>query len=128
MEPNIDYVFNIVNFTKSDSLFNYGMRPVLYSVIENGGIRPNQLYLTAQKEKQKQKDGKCGWYRYGKNVKYIKSKVQREGVVKSYYILSFTINWKNANDTIYLAHSFPYTCTRIRETMKHLINENNKLS
>lgn len=35
MIQNRDYTFNVVNFTKSDSLFNYGMAPVVYSLTEN---------------------------------------------------------------------------------------------
>jgi hypothetical protein len=27
-----EYTFNVVNFTKNDSLFNYGMTPVIYSM------------------------------------------------------------------------------------------------
>jgi hypothetical protein len=29
-----EYTFNVVNFTKSDSLFNYGMEPAVYSLID----------------------------------------------------------------------------------------------
>jgi hypothetical protein len=43
MQQNIDYIFNIVNFTKSDSLFNYGMKPVIYSNSQNCGINPNDF-------------------------------------------------------------------------------------
>lgn len=32
MQANREYNFRIVNFTKKDSLFNYGMRPVGYSM------------------------------------------------------------------------------------------------
>ena len=28
---NKQYTFNVVNFTKNDSLFNYGMTPAVYS-------------------------------------------------------------------------------------------------
>ena len=35
MIPNNDYCFNVVNFTKSDSLYNYGMAPAVYSMAEN---------------------------------------------------------------------------------------------
>lgn len=31
MTQNQDYTFNVVNFTKSDSLFNYGMAPAIFS-------------------------------------------------------------------------------------------------
>ena len=30
--PGKNYTFSIVNFTKSDSLFNYGMAPAVYSL------------------------------------------------------------------------------------------------
>lgn len=38
MKISKDYTFNVVNFTKSDSLFNYGMAPAVYSLAENKGI------------------------------------------------------------------------------------------
>jgi hypothetical protein len=36
--PDRDYTFSVVNFTKSDSLFNYGMAPAVYSMAENKSI------------------------------------------------------------------------------------------
>ena len=33
-----EYTLNVVNFTKSDSLFNYGMAPAVYSLAENKGV------------------------------------------------------------------------------------------
>jgi hypothetical protein len=38
MKIGKDYTLNVVNFTKSDSLFNYGMAPTVYSLAENKGI------------------------------------------------------------------------------------------
>lgn len=38
MAPDKDYTFNIINFTKSDSLFNYGMAPAIYSMAENKNV------------------------------------------------------------------------------------------
>lgn len=38
MIPDRDYTFSVVNFTKSDSLFNYGMAPAVYSMAENKNI------------------------------------------------------------------------------------------
>lgn len=43
----VEYTFNVVNFTKNDSLFNYGMTPVAFSEI--GAKRSN-----------------LGWYRIGR--------------------------------------------------------------
>ena len=34
MRSDLTYRFSIVNFSKPDSLYNYGMKPVLYSEIE----------------------------------------------------------------------------------------------
>jgi hypothetical protein len=31
LTPNVEYTFNVVNFTKNDSLFNYGMSPAMFS-------------------------------------------------------------------------------------------------
>lgn len=33
MQAAVEYTFNVVNFTKSDSLFNYGMAPAIYSKV-----------------------------------------------------------------------------------------------
>lgn len=35
LKPGRIYTFSVVNYTKSDSLFNYGMKPVVYSLQEN---------------------------------------------------------------------------------------------
>jgi hypothetical protein len=42
MIPDKDYTFSVVNFTKSDSLFNYGMLPVVYSMAENKNVLGNE--------------------------------------------------------------------------------------
>ena len=56
-----EYTFNVVNFTKNDSLFNYGMTPVIYSMAENKGV------LGVDR----------GWRREGKDVSYKKSGINR---------------------------------------------------
>ena len=61
MIVNKEYTFNVVNFTKNDSLFNYGMAPAVYSVQENKGV------LGQEK----------GWKRKGTNVSYKKGKLPR---------------------------------------------------
>ena len=33
MVPNKEYTLSVVNFTKCDSLFNYGMAPAVYSMV-----------------------------------------------------------------------------------------------
>jgi hypothetical protein len=56
MTVDREYTFNVVNFTKSDSLFNYGMTPAFYSMAENKGIFGLDR----------------GWRREGKEVSYKK--------------------------------------------------------
>lgn len=58
MVPGAEYTFNVVNFTKSDSLFNYGMCPVAYSTLM-------------------QKKNGTEWFRIGKDVVYKKGLIPR---------------------------------------------------
>ena len=58
MLQNQDYTFNVVNFTKSDSLFNYGMIPAVFS---------------AQGNLKKKEE----WTRKGKEITYQKCEIQR---------------------------------------------------
>lgn len=32
LKPNKEYTLSVINFTKTDALFNYGMKPVVYSL------------------------------------------------------------------------------------------------
>ena len=51
MRSDLTYRFSIVNFSKPDSLYNYGMKPVLYSQIE-----AERHFV--------------GWSRVGSNIRY----------------------------------------------------------
>ena len=53
MRSDLTYRFSIVNFSKPDSLYNYGMKPVLYSQIE-----AERHFV--------------GWSRVGSNIRYRK--------------------------------------------------------
>lgn len=61
MVPDKEYTFSVINFTKSDSLFNYGMLPAVYSMAENKNV------LGVDR----------GWRRAGKEVSYKKSDLNR---------------------------------------------------
>ena len=108
--PGAQYTFNVVNFTKSDSLFNYGMLPVAYSTAMN------------------KKNG-TEWFRIGKDVVYKKGLIPRQNSRKFYYKLSFKVTWRIANDTVYLAYTFPYTYTKImnKSNTMHLSDVNLKI-
>lgn len=58
MFVGVDYTFNVVNFTKNDSLFNYGMLPVAYSQLSN-------------------KKNNLGWHKIGREVIYKKGQIPR---------------------------------------------------
>ena len=51
MKADVVYRFSLCNFSKPDSLYNYGMKPVLYSTIE-----AEKHYV--------------GWSRVGNNIRY----------------------------------------------------------
>lgn len=46
MQHGRPYIFNIVNCEKSDSQFNFGMKPVMYSVKEAVLGRPGNIWIT----------------------------------------------------------------------------------
>jgi murein tripeptide amidase MpaA len=78
---------------KPDSLYNHGMRPLLYSEIDA------------------RKYGKAkGWVRCGTDVCYYQNSMKRKNA-GYYYTLTFAVTFKYDNDTVYFAHSYPYTYT-----------------
>ena len=76
------YVFNIVNLMKYDSLYNEGLLPVVRS----------------------EKDGNS-WKRGGFAVSYCHNSTTKT------YTLSFSYTFHHTHDTVYFAHSVPYTFT-----------------
>ena len=104
--PPVRVRFNIVNLTKPDSLFNLGMRPVMYSVAD-----------AAEKN--------IGWMRAGTEISYYSNPFQRnnqagEGV-NCYYTLSFTLEFHNPRDTYLIAYSYPYTMNDYRCHMREIV-------
>ena len=94
------YRFNIINMMKPDSLYNHGMRPVVYSEIEA------------------KRSGK-GWYRGGADICYYQNSMKRKNA-GYYYTLTFSMQFDHDNDVVYLAHCYPYTYTDIVRYLNHL--------
>ena len=92
---------NIVNFRKSDSLFNYGMMPCIHSL---------------QEERRNSK----GWFRGGSNIKYYKNEHMIENSRRYYYTLTFTLNCHYDNDVVRVAMSYPYTFTDLNTYIDNL--------
>nr|XP_036218366.1 uncharacterized protein LOC106625653 isoform X4 [Bactrocera oleae] len=96
---NVIYRFSIVNLVKSDSLYNDGMRPLMYSTISAKQIHE-------------------GWRRCGTNIAYYRNDddtPSEEEDENSSYTLTFNIEFKHDNDTVYFAHSYPYTYSDLQD-------------
>lgn len=105
MVSNESYTFHIANFYKADSLYNYGMHPLLYS------------------EKMVKEHGK-GWIRIGRKISYHTTSPkhilsENQGEI-SYYTLTWTMKFPASEDTCYLAHCFPYSYSHLMSYLSQL--------
>ncbi|XP_072752591.1 cytosolic carboxypeptidase 1 isoform X2 [Anoplolepis gracilipes] len=94
MDANVPYTFNIINCEKANSQFNFGMKPILFSVTEAQCGRP-------------------GWVRTGVDICYYRNCYQRPAKGKTYLTTSFTVTFPHRQDVCYLAYHFPYTYSRL---------------
>ena len=89
--------FNIINFSKRESLF------------QSGGMKP-LMYSEAEKK----------WKRVGENVKYYAQQQQQKRSKKKkkrqrkFYVLSFTYSFTKSNDKCYFSGGYPYTYTDLQ--------------
>ena len=107
--PSVKIKINIVNLTKPDSIFNQGMKPVIYSV------------NSASKGQ--------GWIRAGSNICYFGNSFVRnnsagEGV-SCYFTLTFTLEFTDPTDTTLIAYSVPFTYSDCRAHIRQLVNRPN---
>lgn len=93
------YRFNIINFvrlglsqTKSDSLYNRGMKIATFS------HRDFEI-------------NRHGWSRNSSRITYHKSQVAREGTNMPYHTLRFEYTPAHEYDVVLFAHCYPYTLT-----------------
>ncbi|XP_051896233.1 LOW QUALITY PROTEIN: cytosolic carboxypeptidase 4 [Pristis pectinata] len=104
MRAGIPYRFNIINCEKTNSQFNYGMQPVMYSVHEALCRRAH-------------------WVRVGSDIYYYKNHYRAYGAEEkgqketAFYTLTFTITFLHSKDVCYLAYHYPYTYSTL---MTHL--------
>ena len=97
------YYFNIINLEKPDSLYNQGMRPLMYS------------------ERNATKKG-LGWVRTGDDICYYQSALKRPTGVGYFHTLTWKCTFEHDRDTVYLAHSHPYTYTDLQRYLNALEN------
>ncbi|EKX38029.1 hypothetical protein GUITHDRAFT_89476 [Guillardia theta CCMP2712] len=96
VRKNVSYVINIVNFVKNKSLYNQGLKPLLYS--------------TKDADRKK-----IGWKRAGSRCVYY-SRGNR-------YTLTFTIEFDHDRDVCFLAHCYPYVYTDLQLFLSSLEND-----
>jgi hypothetical protein len=87
------YKFNIINLIKNASLFNDGMRPLMYS-------------------------SSTGWVRCGYDICYYQNHYKRGNGY--YYTLTWTFDCNTDDDMIYFAHCYPYTYTTLQRYLSDL--------
>ncbi|XP_071401439.1 cytosolic carboxypeptidase 4-like, partial [Centroberyx affinis] len=103
MVANVPYRFNIINCEKTNSQFNYGMQPVLYSVREALEGRPH-------------------WVRTGTEICYFRNHFcpARGRKRATFYTLTFTVTFKHNEDVCYLAYHYPYTYSALQAHLQVL--------
>ncbi|ELT89711.1 hypothetical protein CAPTEDRAFT_104264, partial [Capitella teleta] len=103
---NVNYRFTIVNLTKPDSLYNHGMKPLMYSE-------------RAANEK------KIGWVRSGSDIKYYRNNIKyNTGKTDCwFYSLTWTASFKQDQDTVYFAHCYPYSYTDMQDYLNDIAND-----
>uniref|UniRef100_A0A336MBI9 CSON013163 protein n=1 Tax=Culicoides sonorensis TaxID=179676 RepID=A0A336MBI9_CULSO len=115
-KKNVVYRFSIINLTKPDSLYKEGMRPLMYSVSD----ATNRM---------------IGWRRCGENIAYFRNddngysinsfankfvnqngeEEEEELLGNVSFTLTFNIEFEHDNDTVYFAHSYPYTYSDLQD-------------
>ncbi|XP_021567241.1 cytosolic carboxypeptidase 1 isoform X2 [Carlito syrichta] len=112
MRLSVAYRFNIINCEKSNSQFNYGMQPLMYSVQEALNARP-------------------WWIRVGTDICYYKNHFSRSSVAaggqkgKSYYTITFTVSFPHKDDVCYFAYHYPYTYSTLQMHLQKLESAHN---
>ncbi|XP_043915139.1 cytosolic carboxypeptidase 2-like [Protopterus annectens] len=101
MKAGVLYRFTIVNFMKSNSLYNLGMKPLMYS----------------EREVQTRN---VGWQRVGSGIKYYKNSVTDEG--RSLYSMTWTFQFPHDDDTCYFSHCYPYTYSDLQSYLLNVAN------
>ena len=97
--------FNMLNLCKPDSLYNEGMKILVYSE-----------RMASHKD--------VGWHRAGTKIGYYNNGLRRsDKATRSYYTHTFTYNFEYAKDNVYFAYSYPYTYTDCVEDLNKITND-----
>lgn len=113
--------FNILNFTKSRSLYEQGMKVCICNIAEKESILESQRGRGLKPLQTEM----VGWTRGGDNIRYgpskLNSMIPKNLPRLRFYQLSFTHNFEAEDeDETYFAYSFPYTFTRLSSLLHEL--------
>ncbi|OMJ93182.1 hypothetical protein SteCoe_3873 [Stentor coeruleus] len=100
------YIFNIINMLKPNSLYNFGMKPCVYSE-KNAHIHH------------------IGWVRNGQDICYYQNTIKKSPGA-CYFTLTFSLTTDHDNDTVYLAHCYPYTYTDLCKYLDTIVSNPKK--
>jgi hypothetical protein len=110
---------NLINMMKSDALYNYGMKPVIYSEYsakhDNIGWRhwkTEQICYYKNLKTYLQINSKG--MKKNQKIKKKKSSSSSSSSSSNYYTLSFVYTFYR-EDTVYFAHSIPYTYSHLQQ-------------
>lgn len=85
--------FNILNYNKADSMFNYGMKVTVYS------------------EKKSEKE-QVGWHRSCTDISYFQNQIRKDFTFTKYFhTCTFTYTFEYDEDSVFFAYCYPYTYT-----------------
>ncbi|XP_072350338.1 cytosolic carboxypeptidase 2-like isoform X4 [Scyliorhinus torazame] len=102
MQEEVEYRFTIINLMKPTSLYNMGMKPLMYST----------------------KDAELcqvGWRRVGNQIKYYRNNYGNDK--HQYYSLTWTFEFPHVADTCYFAHCYPYTYSDLQDYLMDVAND-----
>jgi murein tripeptide amidase MpaA len=94
----------MLNFLKSKSLFNDGMKVLTYS-------------------EKKLESEQVGWYRSGEEIAYYQNNYRRESMTnyqRCYYTFTFTYKFEHDFDTVYFAYSQPYSYSDLMDDISEI--------
>ena len=77
---------------------------------------------------KKSENEELGWYRDGRNILYFANGIKKDkGLNKSFYTLTFTLDFPYNDDTVFIAYSYPYTYSDLVNLLTN-IESNDKTS
>jgi murein tripeptide amidase MpaA len=96
--------FSMLNLCKPDSLYNEGMKVLVYS------------------EKHAQNKD-IGWHRSGHKISYYPNGIKKEGErnFRTHYTMTVTYDFDYEDDNVYFAYCYPYTYTEMVEELNAIL-------